>query len=180
MNIGSLFIFFSNRPHWWRERKVLSLVSFDVKGAYNGVNKDVLLHRLRAQQLPELLVRWMDDFCSERRTTVVANGYDSATYDLAIPGLPQGSPLSPILFLFFNADLVQNVINSHQGSMAFVDDYSGWVTGPNAEDNTRKIQERIIPRAEAWEANSGATFEPHNTTLIHFSRNTRKVSDSPL
>ena len=65
-------------------------------------------------------------------------------------------------------------------AMAFVDDYSGWVTGPTAEDNTRKIQERIISRAEAWEAMSGATFEPHKTTLVHFSRKSRKLSDDPL
>lgn len=32
----------------WRERKVLSLVSFGAKGAYNGVNHQVLLQRLRA------------------------------------------------------------------------------------------------------------------------------------
>ncbi|GME33710.1 hypothetical protein GTA08_BOTSDO13081, partial [Neofusicoccum parvum] len=31
----------------WREGKVLSLLSFDVKGAYNGVSRDVLLQRLR-------------------------------------------------------------------------------------------------------------------------------------
>jgi hypothetical protein len=33
----------------WRNRKVLSLVSFDVKGAYNGVFKERLLQRLRAR-----------------------------------------------------------------------------------------------------------------------------------
>jgi ribonuclease HI len=164
----------------WRERKVLSLISFDVKGAYNGVNKDVLLHRLRARRVPETLVQWVDGFCSKRRATVVVNGHDSPTYDLTSPGLPQGSPLSPILFLFFNADLVQNVLNSHQGAMAFVDDYSAWVTGRTAQDNAQKIQERIVPRAETWEANSGATFEPDKTTFIHFSRNARKLSDAPL
>jgi ribonuclease HI len=164
----------------WRERKILSLVSFDVKGAYNGVNKDILLHRLRARQVPEMLVQWVANFCSDRRATVVVNGHESATYDLAHPGLPQGSPLSPILFLFFNADLVQNVINKHQGAMAFVDDYSAWVTGQTAEGNTQKIQGRTIPRAEAWEASSGATFESIKTTFIHFSRNPRHLSDTPL
>ena len=36
----------------WRSRKVLSLVSFDVKGAYNGVHKDRLLQRLQAREIP--------------------------------------------------------------------------------------------------------------------------------
>ena len=48
----------------WRSRKVLSLVSFDVKGAYNGVHKDRLLQRLQAREIPQLYVNWIDAFCS--------------------------------------------------------------------------------------------------------------------
>jgi hypothetical protein len=36
----------------WRGRKVVSLVSFNVKGAYNGVYKDRLLQRLTARGIP--------------------------------------------------------------------------------------------------------------------------------
>jgi len=41
----------------WRSRRVLSFVSFDVKGAYNGVFKDRLLQRLRASVRPEFRLR---------------------------------------------------------------------------------------------------------------------------
>lgn len=162
----------------WRERKVLSLVSFDVKGAFNGVSKEVLLHRLRERNLPEILVQWIDSFCQTRKATISLNGQDSTVFELDAPGLPQGSPLSSILFLFFNANLVQNVVNAHQGSIAFVDDYTAWVTGPSAVENTRKIQERFITKAEAWEASSGAAFQPEKTAFIHFSRNTGKLEDN--
>jgi hypothetical protein len=40
-----------------------------------------------------------------------------------------------VLFLFFNADLVQRKIDAKGGSIAFIDDYSAWVTGPTAEAN---------------------------------------------
>ena len=30
----------------WRKRKILTLISFDVKGAFNGVHAEVLRHRL--------------------------------------------------------------------------------------------------------------------------------------
>ena len=48
-----------------------------MKGAYNGVNKQVLLHRLRTRRIPEKLVKWVDGFCSERNATVVVNGQES-------------------------------------------------------------------------------------------------------
>ena len=41
----------------WRLKKVLSLVSFDVKGVYNRVYKDRLLQRLTARGILPALVR---------------------------------------------------------------------------------------------------------------------------
>jgi ribonuclease HI len=164
----------------WRKRRVLSLISFDVKGAYNGVSKEVLLSRLRDRKVPEQLIRWIDHFCSDRKASIMVNGQVSATKDLPQAGLPQGSPLSPILFLFFNADLVQTTINTYQGAIAFVDDYSAWVTGDSAAENTRKIQETIIPRASYWESTSGALFQPEKTAFIHFTRNNSKLSNNVI
>ncbi|KJZ68284.1 hypothetical protein HIM_12324 [Hirsutella minnesotensis 3608] len=163
----------------WRNRKMLSLISFDVKGAYNGVCKDRLLERMKARGMPAELVRWIDAFCSERTASLVVNGYTSEQRELPQAGLPHGSPLSPILFLFVNADLVQRRIKAESGSIAFVDDYSAWVTGPTAEANREGIQ-AIINDALEWEARSGATFETDKTTIVHFTRATVRNSDRPF
>ena len=108
----------------WRSRKVLSLVSFDVKGAYNGVYKERLLQRLTARGIPPVLVRWINAFCSNRTATILVNGYTSNQQQLLQAGLPQGSPLSPILFLFFNTNLVQYQLNANRGSIVFIDNYN--------------------------------------------------------
>ena len=164
----------------WRKKRVLSLVSFDVKGAYNGVDRDVLLARLRQRRIPETLTEWIKDFCSNRQASIVVNNQTSTKIDLPQAGLPQGSPLSPILFLFFNANLVQNEITDRQGSLAFVDDFSSWVTGDSAIENTNQLQLTVIPKVEHWERNSGATFEATKTTVIHFTRNRNMDSEEPL
>ena len=54
--------------------------------------------------------------------------------------------------------------------MAFVDDYTAWVTGPSARSNRSEIQ-NIINSALEWEKRSGATFEGEKTTIVHFTRN---------
>ncbi|KJZ71567.1 hypothetical protein HIM_09036 [Hirsutella minnesotensis 3608] len=130
----------------WRMGRVLSLVSFDVKGAYNGVCKERLLERMKARGIPSRLVKWVDAFCSERTASVVVNGHTSEQQALAQAGLPQGSPLSPVAFLFFNADLVQRRISNNSGSIAFVDDYSAWVTGPTAESNRDALAQAGLPQ----------------------------------
>ncbi|KAM4061941.1 DDE superfamily endonuclease [Hirsutella rhossiliensis] len=132
----------------WRMGKVLSLVNFDVKGAYNGVFR-IGFYNGSQRGFARELVRWVDAFCSERTASI--------TQELPQAGLPQGSPLSPILFLFFNADLVQTKISTSGGSIAFVDDYSA-----------------------EWEKRSGATFEGDKTTIIHFTRMAERSSSSPF
>lgn len=157
----------------WRAKRVLSLVSFDVKGAYNGVCKDRLVQRMKARGIPETWTRWVEAFCSLRTATIQVNGQTSDNQELPQAGLPQGSPLSPILFLFYNADLVQRRITWNGGSVAFVDDFTAWVAGPTAKDNRAGI-ESIIETALAWEKRSGATFEAEKTSIIHFTKSSHK------
>jgi hypothetical protein len=163
----------------WRGRRVLSLISFDVKGAYNGVCKERLLQRMKARGIPQVLLRWIEAFCSERTANILINGQLSETESLPQAGLPQGSPLSPILFLFFNADLVQRQIDSQGGAVAFVDDFTAWVTGPTAQSNREGI-EAIINEALNWEKRSGATFEADKTAIIHFAPKMRKSDHEPF
>jgi exonuclease III len=163
----------------WRGRRILSLVSFDIKGAYNGVCKKRLIQRLRARGIPEDLLHWIKAFCSDRTATIQINGQTSEMRSLPQAGLPQGSPLSPILFLFFNADLVQQHIDCYGGAIAFVDDFTAWVTGPTAESNRDGINE-IIKKALDWERRSGATFEAEKTAIIHFTRKAYKSDSEPF
>lgn len=120
---------------------MLDLISCDVKGAYNVVYKDRLLQRLTARGIPLELVRWIDAFCSDRTATILVNGHISEQQRLPQAGLLQGSPLSLVLFLLFNVDLVQRRIDSNGGPIAFVDDYTGWVIGPTAEANHERLQD---------------------------------------
>jgi hypothetical protein len=118
----------------------------------------VLLRRLQERQIPEILVRWIDSFCSERRASIVVNAYESEEMGIDHAGLPQGSPLSPILFLFMNATLIDTPITKKRGAIAFVDDYTRWTVGSSAEANTAVLQHKVIPRALDWAAWSGAAF----------------------
>ena len=138
---------------------MLSLVAFDLKGAFNGVATDILLRCLRAYRIPEDYVRWIQDFCSERSATITVNGYISMPQVLKHPGLPQRSPLSPLLFLLFNTDLVKSVINKNRGAIAIVDGYSAWGTGDSVESNVTKLQAQVVGPLEKWAVTSGAIFQ---------------------
>lgn len=134
---------------------------------------------MKGRGIPEQLLRWINAFCSGRTATILVNGHTSESCSLPQAGLPQGSPLSPILFLFFNADLVQRRIDCQGGAIAFVDDFTAGVTGPTAE-SIREGIEAIINNALEREKRSGATFEADKTAIIHFARKPYKDDSAPF
>jgi hypothetical protein len=77
------------------------------------------------------------------------------------------------------AYLVQRRIDSRRGAIAFVDDFTAWVTGPTAQSNQEGI-EAIIKDALDWEKRSGATFEAEKTAIIHFTGKAYKSTTEPF
>jgi hypothetical protein len=134
---------------------------------------------MKMRGIPEVLLRWVEAFCSERTASIQINRQGSETQSLPQAELPQGSPLSPILFLFFNADLVQRQIDSQGGAIAFVDAFTAWVTGPTAQSKRHGI-EIIVNQAFDWERRSGATFEAEKTAIIHFTPKAHKSDSGPF
>ena len=143
--LDTLVVFQEKIYQAWKDKKVLSLITFDVQGAFNGVARDVLVQRLRKRPIPEIFISWINDFCLQRQAVISVNGETKDLISLEHAGLPQGSPLSPILFLFFNADLIQGPINKNKGSIAFIDDFTAWVTGDTIAQNVEKVQSSVIP-----------------------------------
>ena len=81
---------------------------------------------MKARGIPEVLLRWIEAFCSDHTATIQVNGQCAPARIHLQASLPPDSPLSLILFLFFNADQVQQRIDSHGGAIAFVDDFTAW------------------------------------------------------
>lgn len=51
----------------------------------------------------------------------MAGDYESPVQVIEHAGIPQGSPLSPILYVFYNENLVQGCINKSEGFLDFID-----------------------------------------------------------
>ncbi|KAI9039454.1 reverse transcriptase [Aspergillus affinis] len=89
---------------WGRGQKV-SMLLLDVAGAFDNVSHTRLLHSLKMARLGHF-AGWLESFLSDRQTRLQLPGYLSGI--ISIPtGIPQGSPISPILFLLFNTPLIR-------------------------------------------------------------------------
>ena len=164
----------------WRKSKVVSLMAFDLKGAFNGVAKGVLDQCLRRKGIPSEARNWVQSFMTDRWACVKFDGYTSAATRIRFPGLPQGSPSSPVLFTFFNSALVDQPVNSGGGASAFIDDYFRWRVGNSVDENLKGLQEFDIPRIQHWAKATGSTFEASKTELIHFTRKRNQQRPIPI
>ena len=163
----------------WKGGRVLSLVTFDVQGAFNGVHPAVLEERLRERSVPEKMVRWIRSFCEGRTGSVVVGNYTSDCVAIRHAGIPQGSPLSPILYIFYNAGLVESRVDRRGGSLGFVDDFTAWRTGRSYVETTARLPAEVLQPAARWSEESGATFEASKTGFIHFDRRPKDGEPKP-
>ena len=86
-------------------KRVATLLSLDIAGAFDHSSYKRLIYNLRRRRIPLILINWIVSFLKNRETTIKLFEGESQPYKVAT-GIPQGSPISPILFLFFIADLL--------------------------------------------------------------------------
>jgi len=152
---------------------VVSMLSLDLGGAFDNVSHERLLHIMRTAGFPSWITHAIKCFLTERRTRIAFSGFESDWIPTK-SGIPQGSPLSPILFLFFISELLSTFERPEGDTMAFgfVDDTNLVTWGISAQVNCRRL-ESAHSRCIAWAKRHGARFAPDKYQLIHFTRRRR-------
>jgi len=163
----------------WRAKPgcVVSMLSLDLAGAFDNVPPERLTEILQKKGLPAWLVQVVASFTQGRRTRIAYTGYQSEWLDTAT-GIPQGSPLSPILFLFFISELLERFQQPGDKiiGFGFVDDTNLVTWGSTAKENCRKLT-AAHQQCEEWARENGAKFEPSKYQLIHFTRRRRHARE---
>ncbi|KAI9034741.1 reverse transcriptase, partial [Aspergillus affinis] len=147
-----------------------SLLTFDIKGAFDGVLAGRLVHRLRTQGWPDNLVRWIASFVTGRTVQIQLDGELGPRIKI-ICGLPQGSPISPILFMLYLVPLFW--MGRLKARFGYADDGAFLATSLSLEANAQNLSVSL-QEALDWGLAQGITFAPDKYELIHFSR---RISD---
>lgn len=87
----------------WNKKETATLLLLEVTGAFDNVSQPRLLHNLRKRKMGGPMLQWISSFLQDRTTTLKLVDFASSQLSVNI-GISQGSPLSPILYLFFNSD----------------------------------------------------------------------------
>ncbi|KAF7139722.1 hypothetical protein CNMCM5793_007559 [Aspergillus hiratsukae] len=155
------------------EGKTASLLTVDVKGAFDTVLPGRLVHRLRAQGWPDNLVRWAASFATGRSVQIRLDGQIGPSTDISC-GLPQGSPVSGLLFTLYLAPFF--CLGNPDTRFGYADDGALLAISSTLSDNCQ-ILSKTLQEALDWGSAEGITFAPDKYELLHFSR--RRTDQSP-
>jgi ribonuclease HI len=160
--------------------KVASLLLLDVSGAFDNISRARLLHNLRKRKIDERTIKWIGSFLRPRFTTLSIDGFTSEPYKLET-GEPQGSNLSPILYLFYNADLIEKCGElDDTATTGFIDDVAILTWADSTKETCKKLQE-ALHIAEQWAATHASIFAPDKFQLTHFTRTRTRIDvEEPL
>lgn len=154
----------------WHHKATVSLLQLDIKGAFDTVNHVRLVDTLRKKGFPGWVLRWTQSYLAERSATLVFDGEESELIPIEA-GVPQGSPLSPILFILYIATLYEAIEAAHPGIgiIGFADDTNLLAISRDPAANAWRL-ERVWDTCERWARTRGMQFEPGKSELVHFTR----------
>lgn len=160
----------------WSIGHFVTLLSLDITGAYPRVNRDRLLEAMARKNVPTWIIRFVYSWLNGSHTTLHLPGRTPEDFVISV-GIPQGSSLSPILFLFFASGLLEIKITNLNGVIAaivsYVDDTYIIVRSSSARKNCKALK-IMHDRVQAWAKANDVEFAPHKYGLLHFERQPKK------
>ena len=138
------------------QRSVLALLDFSK--AYDTVWRERLLLSMIDKSVPLPIVKWLASFLQNRLAKVRFNNELSDTRCIR-QGLPQGSVLAPVLFIFYIDNLAE-LLPADTVNIMFADDVGIKGAGPSitiAQEKVQKAVDIVTTWSKAWKLNLNAT-----------------------
>ena len=139
-----------------RQRSALALLDFSK--AYDTVWRERLMISMLDKGVPLPIVKWLASFLQNRLAKVRFNNELSDTRCVR-QGLPQGSVLAPVLFIFYIDNLAE-LLPDETVNILFADDVGIKGAGPtiaSAQEKVQKAVDIVTNWSKQWKLNLNAT-----------------------
>ena len=154
----------------------VSTLFLNIKAGFDNVSATKLRYLLLSKNIPSYMVDWVSSFLTGRKCTLVFQGAPDTPAPVSV-GTPQGSPLSPLLFLIYVAPLHFRIPTGIM--VSYVDDFSLTVASPSHRSNIRRLQNLFLNLSRrAGELD--VSFSVPKTELIHWRTHSERSPQPSL
>ena len=148
----------------------------DFSKAFDQVWRQKLLLSLHEKGIHLKFIRWLNCFLSDRQSKVRFADATSRSRPMR-QGLPQGSVLSPLLFVLYVNNLAEILPEEAQVAI-FADDVTLLTTHRDKPQAAAGLQS-LVDRVAAWSAEWKLTLNPDKCEVCFFSTDTKEANWSP-
>ncbi|GFS56803.1 probable RNA-directed DNA polymerase from transposon BS [Trichonephila clavipes] len=159
---------FQEKPH----KKTLA-VFLDISAAFDRVWRQKLVHTIQGTGINGKALLWINDFLRGRKFSVRFNGALSESRRMWA-GVPQGSVLSPLLFLIF-MNTIHHHIHPDTNIACYADDIAIWHSHNDITESEKALNTTLKGIAE-WAENLKLTINADKTNYCIFSTDRRHRS----
>jgi hypothetical protein len=153
----------------WTRGMTASVLTFNISGFFDRVNHDRLCRVVEKMGFNAGLVTWLRSWLSDRRVQFRLDGRLTPEVDCSV-GVPQGSPLSPILLAIYTAWIADALKGQTNASLCFyVDDGALAAFSPTLTADVRTIEQNfklVVSRLH----DVGMPVDKGKCDAMHFTR----------
>lgn len=153
--------------------KVAGCVMFDLSAAFDCIEANILCQKLEIYGFNKRSVSLIESFLNNRRQCVQVGEKRSEVENLPY-GSPQGSSLSPLLFLILISDIDEWV--EHLKLVGFADDTSGIVCASSVEELKEKT-ETDVKNVIGFMSSNLLVINPEKTCFILNEKGKEKLEE---
>ena len=152
------------------------VIYFDFSKAFDSVNHDILLHKLKYQfNIDGKLLRFLKSYLENRKQQVVI-GNVSSDWSSVQSGVPQGSIVGPLLFVLFINDITSK-ISVNTNIALYADDTKIWRNIHSINDNISLQTD--IDSLFNWSIENKMSFNLGKCKVLPISRKNNVSIDDP-
>lgn len=124
----------------WRSNKVISVLFLDVEGAFPNAVMARLIHNLKKRRIPGRIIKFIELLLTNRKTKLKFDDFISDVIDIT-NRIRQGDPLSMLLYILYNADLLELPEDTTtEDALGYVDVITLLTVGEDLAETTQKLQ----------------------------------------
>lgn len=143
----------------------------DLKAAFDCLNHDILIAKLRKLGIGGILLDWFDSYLRDRALQVKIGSCCSSPF-AATSGVPQGSNLGPTLFSLFFNDVTRKI--PHSCRSLYADDLKIF-NAVRSPDDALALQQ-FLTLFEDWCSRNKMSLSVDKCQVITFSRKLNNVN----